>query len=160
MTAFRAAPYLCICTPCLNVAYGSCSLFKNYEMVVGELNQIALRGGAEEATSEAESEVVLDFAQVNSIVAIPESNEKSTNTISFVKIIAHCSNQNKEDIVDDYLEVRHLCKSIDHSKGTLYIVDNRQMFVFKKRVLYTLLYRQRGTKAKTKSTTLKTKNSP
>ena len=29
-----------------------------------------------------------------------------------------------------------------------------------KRVLYTLLYRQRGTKAKMKSTTLKTKNSP
>ena len=101
---------------------------------------------------------------------IPESNEKSTNTILFVKIIAHCSNQNKEDIVDDwrkvirgaqdYLEVRHLCKSIDHNKGALYIVDNRQMFIFKKRVLYTLLYRQRGTKAKMKSTTLKTKNSP
>ena len=72
---------------------------------------------------------------------MPETNEKSTNTILFVKIIAHCSNQNKEDIVDDwrkvirgaqdYLEVRHLCKSIDHNKGALYIVDNRQMFIFK-----------------------------
>ena len=64
----------------------------------------------------------------------------------FVKIIAHCSNQNKEDIVDDwgqvirggqdYLEVRHLCKSIDHSKGALYIVDNRQMFIFKESIVY------------------------
>ena len=77
---------------------------------------------------------------------IPESNEKSTKYNLFVKIIAHCSNQNKEDIVDDwgqvirggqdYLEVRHLCKSIDHSKGALYIVDNRQMFIFKESIVY------------------------
>ena len=61
----------------------------------------------------------------------------------------YCSNQNKEDIVDDwgqvirggqdYLEVCHLCKSIDHSKGALYIMDNRQMFIFKESIVYPFI---------------------
>ena len=150
---FRAAPHLCICTECMDREYGSCNLFQDYDIVVGDLNQIALRGNVEETTMESESDVVLDFAQVGSIVAIPESNEKSSNTVSFVKIINQCTNESEDDITDgwgqvikggqDYFDVRYLSKSSENNKGSTYKVDKKTMFIFKESIVYPFVQADR-----------------
>ena len=44
--------------------YSSCSLFEEYDIVVGQLKEIAVQANVEETTTECNSEVALDFAQV------------------------------------------------------------------------------------------------
>ena len=39
---FKASPRICICSECM-VEYGLCSLFRNYQLIVQELNKISLR---------------------------------------------------------------------------------------------------------------------
>ena len=58
---------------------GSCSLFEEHDIVVGQLKETALQANAEETTTESDSEVILDFAQVDTVAAIPETNKNLSN---------------------------------------------------------------------------------
>ena len=96
---FRPALYLCICKVCMEKEYGSCSLFEEYDIVVGQLKEIAFQVNVEETTTESDSEVVLDF---DTVVAIPETNKNLSNTVSFVKVVVQCMNEGKEQIIDEW----------------------------------------------------------
>ena len=72
---FYAAPYLRICKVCMEKEYGSSSLFQEYDIVIGQLKKIALRANVEETTTESHPEVVLNFAQADTFVAIPKNNK-------------------------------------------------------------------------------------
>ena len=72
---FYTALYLRICKVCMEKEYGSSSLFEEYDVVIGQLKKIALPANVEEITTESQSEVVLNFAQVDTFVAIPKTNK-------------------------------------------------------------------------------------
>ena len=105
--------------------YGSCSLFEEYYIVV-QLKEIAFQANVEETTTESDSEVALNFAQVDAVVAIPEPNKNSPNTVSFVKVVAQCMKEGKERIIDEwgqaikggqsYLEVWYLSQHTENNK--------------------------------------------
>ena len=84
--------------------YGSCNIFEDREIVVGQLNYVALRSNVEGTIVEDEDEVVLGFAQVDSITAIP-ALDKSSETVSFIKILSQSMNESTTDIVDDWGQV-------------------------------------------------------
>ena len=90
-TTFRAAPYLCICDQCMDNKYGSCCTFEEHGIVVTNLNIVALHTSVDETNCETESDLILDFAQVGSIVAIPASS-KATETVYFLKLVSQSTN--------------------------------------------------------------------
>ena len=121
----HAALYLSICKVCMEKEYGSCSLFEEYYIVV-QLKEIAFQANVEETTTESDSEVALNFAQVDTVVAIPEPNKNSPNMVSFVKAVAQCMKEGKEQIIDEwgqaikggqsYLEVWYLSHHTENNK--------------------------------------------
>ena len=145
-TSFKAAPRLCICDLC-KISYGSCSLFKEYTPVVENLNKTSLRSQILPAVnSESEETDVLEFAQKDTICAIPAS-EKSHEAVDFVKILAHQSNDTMDQfLVDDlgqrigpgqeYLEGRYYLRKHSTAKGTIYQLDQRKVYFFKECIVY------------------------
>ena len=151
---FYAAPYLRICKVCMEKEYGSSSLFQEYDIVIGQLKKIALRANVEETTTESHPEVVLNFAQADTFVAIPKNNKNQSNTVSFVEVVAQCTNEGKKRIIDEwgqvieggqsYLEVRYLSKYSENNKGYRYKVDKRKMYIFKESIVYPFIQAERG----------------
>ena len=87
---FKAAPYLCIWEEC-KADYPLCTIFKVYNHNVQKLNKILFRSEAlpEEITGDEDNKNILEFAQIGTICAIP-ADEKSQDTVNFVKIVGHC----------------------------------------------------------------------
>ena len=119
-------------------------------MVIGRRNKAALRNDVfEEVSNEDEDDVVLDFAAVESIIAIPYSGKRQGETIDLVKVVAHLTNNKNEKIYDDwgqgiegghsYLKVRYLLKDNETSNGFNYKLDNRTTYKFKESIVYPFI---------------------
>ena len=68
-TTFQASPRLCICQQC-KVDYGSCSLFKEYEIQMQTLIEKVLRSDPPPPTTDFGEEDVNDFICPSTVVAV------------------------------------------------------------------------------------------
>ena len=99
-TILRAAPYLCICRKC-KVRYGTCSRFTEYELVIQTNNKPSLHSEIQSPGIEGdEDDTVLDFVQVGTVCAIP-ADGKSCETVMFIKILAHHTNDSEDQYLTD-----------------------------------------------------------
>ena len=70
---FKASPRLCVCDLCKHVP-GSCNLFHEYEITVGELNLFCLHSDVEVPVNNVGNQDDTSFIILNSYVAVrPES---------------------------------------------------------------------------------------
>lgn len=93
----HVAERLCVCESCLE-QYGTCSSFKEVELDVRQLKTTALRSHTEKDVTD--EEIDKEFILPGSICAIA-ANEKSIDTVWFVKIIAE-EETSQNEIIDDY----------------------------------------------------------
>ena len=117
------------------------------------LKEIAFQANVEETTTESDSEVALNFAQVDTVVAIPEPNKNLPNMVSFVKAVAQCMKEGKEQIIDEwgqaikggqsYLEVWYLSQHTENNKWCGYKVDKRKMYIFKESIVSPFIQAER-----------------
>lgn len=102
---FKAAPYLCIHKDC-KTDYGSCPLFKEYYHDVQKLHKTLLCSEMlskvlpEETTGDEDDNNVLGFAQIDTVCAIPV-DERSRDTVNFVKMIDHHINNSEDQVMAD-----------------------------------------------------------
>ena len=73
-TTFKAAPQLCVCDDC-KVSIGSCSLFSDHTIQVGELNPTHLRSEDTRPTGDIGKEAADDFIVADTFIAVaPDTN--------------------------------------------------------------------------------------
>ena len=111
---FKASQHICICSECM-VEYGSCSLFRNNQLIVQELNKISLRASLlkpEELQTEEDKTYLSDFLLPGSVCAVA-ADTNSVNTVWFVKILEELVAE--EDVIDDYGQ--KVNKGFAHFKG-------------------------------------------
>ena len=77
--SFKAAPYICSCVSCIN-DYGSCDLFKSYDLDVQILNEKVLRSDNELQNINLEDDTAADFFAADSFIAVAAA-ESSPDTV-------------------------------------------------------------------------------
>ena len=84
----KASPRLCSCPQCLEI-YGSCKLFKDYEVIVHNLNQLSLRSNFEDYNPQSqqleERDDVNEVLCKGSVVAVA-ADDKSPDTFWLVMV--------------------------------------------------------------------------
>ncbi|XP_066925552.1 uncharacterized protein [Clytia hemisphaerica] len=137
-----AAERICICSEC-EESYGSCSLFKEYEMVVGDLNHTSLRSDGALIQNE-KVRVTSDFIIPGTVCAIAAS-DNSSDTVWFVLISSdemssndvttddygHSIPQGEEYFKGHYLEKHSSKRSADYYQAT-----NKISLISKASVVY------------------------
>ena len=88
----------------------------------------------EEITGDEDDKNVLEFVQIGTICAIP-ADKKSPDTVNFVKIIVHCTNDSDDQIMTDDISqtivpshifiggryyLHQFCQHTLKTKGTLF----------------------------------------
>ena len=140
--SFKAAPYLCIYKDC-KTDYGSCPLFKECYHDVQKLNKTLLRSEMlskvlpGETTGDEDDDNVLEFAQIHTVCAIP-ADERSPDTVNFVKIIDHHINNSEDQIMTDdwsqtiapgqaFIEGRYFLHQFSGRYESTYTQDQRKV---------------------------------
>ena len=140
--SFKAAPYLCIYKDC-KTDYGSCPLFKECYHDVQKLNKTLLRSEMlskvlpGETTGDGDDDNVLEFAQIHTVCAIP-ADERSPDTVNFVKIIDHHINNSEDQIMTDdwsqtiapgqaFIEGRYFLHQFSGRYESTYTQDQRKV---------------------------------
>ena len=102
---FKAAPYLCMCDLCKE-KYGSCSLFKSYDLKTYDLKKIFLRSKVSTAPTPAddqdETDPTDDFLLPDTVCAVipDETNNPNNESIWFIKVKDTCVAL--DAVTDDY----------------------------------------------------------
>ena len=81
---FKASPRLCLCELCM-VEYGSCPLFKEYQLQVQLISAPNLRSDIAPPVEEVSDEAVSEFVSVDTYVAVAAS-VSSIDTVWFIKV--------------------------------------------------------------------------
>jgi len=143
-TTFRAAPQLCICYLCRQ-SYGSCSLFKSYELRTGDLKKNHMRSEVEATSSTVEEDVIDDGLILPGSYCAIAADRSSNETIWFVKINKYLSAM--YDVVDDYgvkiaggqsyIEGHFLERLSSFKNGHIYkLQQNKKTFFYRESVVY------------------------
>ena len=115
-------------------------IFHEYEPLVGTLNKTSLRSEVlpVEQAGDDDDEVVLEFAQIGTICAIP-ADANSSETVNV-------NNTKDETFTDDwgqkiapgqaFLEGRYFLHQYSGRYESTYTFDKRNMFFFKESIVY------------------------
>ena len=140
----KAATRLCICEIC-KLDYGSCPLFKSYELQVGLLKEPLLRSDNIEVSNTIKP-ASSDFFLSGSVCAVA-AESKCSDTVWFIKIIEECLTESNT-IVDDYghqiaigqsyLIGNYFEKEARSSSkhGQMYKCMKKKVFFYKESVVY------------------------
>lgn len=143
-TTLKASPQLCICDLCKE-CYGSCSLFKSYELRTCDLKGNHTRSGVESTSSNVEEEVIDDGLILPGSFCAIAADHSSLETIWFVKINDYITAD--VDVTDDYgvqiaagqsyIEGHFLEKVSSSNKGHIYkLQEKKKTFFFRESVVY------------------------
>ena len=140
---FKAADRLCICTSCQS-NYGSCSLFKEFNLSVTMLNQVNLRSTMSvtdkcQPSSDPDCDDVSDITEYvvpDTYVAVA-ADSKSIDTVWFIKV-AENNCISRGDDVDDYGHM--IIENVKFNKGhfleRVSHLSNREIYKVSKKVTY------------------------
>ena len=131
---------VCVCEQCL-VEYGSCTLFKSYELPVTLLKQSSTRSSTT-AYDGGNSDTTFDLK--DSFCAIA-SSETSTEPVWFVKIISE--EKEASDFIEDesghqiipnsrYYEAKYLETTTSNKDFFKYNLSKNTIFLYKESVIY------------------------
>ena len=145
-TTFKAAPRLCLCDHC-KLDYGSCTLFKSYELKIKELAPTSLRSNVSAATETVGEEVVNEFIMPGTFVAVPAPKQHQ-DMVWFIKVckVNLCDTENES--TDGYHHV--IPRGVTHHSGdflerdeklstlkaTHYKLSGLKTYFFNENVLY------------------------
>ena len=143
---FKASTRLCLCEQCL-IEYGSCPLFKEYELQVQAITTPSLRSNLASPVDESSEDALSDFVSVGTYVAVAASIS-SPDTVWLIKVneINRIDHQNVS--VDSFgfkvaANVMHLSGNFlekDEKKSTktenVYNLSKKDTFFFKESIVY------------------------
>jgi hypothetical protein len=148
---FKASPYLCTCEICINIEYGSCSLFQVYELTAVDLIKRTMRSDFEPAqtsssdVSEEENIFANGFFSPESICAIA-ADESSFETLFFVRILENDCISNQFEIDDfhhkvspgqAFLKCHYLEKHSETKKGYVYTENTKKIvYIYREAIVY------------------------
>ena len=131
--SFKAAPYICSCELCIK-DYGSCDVFKSYDLDVQILNETFLRSHDLQNVDTTNVDDADDqFFAVGSIGAVAAA-ENSPDTVWFIKVTKEVeeSDQNLEDswgnvVLVEQMHLRgYFLERIFYSQGTFVQVEYKK----------------------------------
>ena len=139
-TTIRAAPRVCVCEECLK-EYGSCTLFKSYELPVTLLKQSSTRSKAIQYEG-GKSDTIIDLN--DSFCAIAPS-ESSTEPVWFVKIISE-EKETADYLEDDsghqmipnakFYEAKYLESISSNKQYNKYKLSKKTIYLYKESIIY------------------------
>ena len=145
---FKAAPYFCMCELCKE-KYGSCSLFKSYDLKIYDLKKIFLRWNVSTALTPEDNKDEIDppddFLLSDTVCAVIPDETKNPNneSIWFIKVEDTCFAL--DEVTDDYghtiprgfeyAKGRFMEKTDSTTKGIIYKLQTKNNTFFYKDIM-------------------------
>ena len=142
-SVIKASPRLCMCKECKN-EFGSCSLYKEYDLTVHHLNKVSSRSNfVNEYTPDCEGAGTAknEFIAKDSVVAVAARN-KHTDTIWFLMVTSNEMIMNKSinggygnttAAGQDFFTGKFLERT---TSQTVYVLSNKNIDFFEKSFVY------------------------